>query len=317
LNVIPTDVSTQPDIALFLDQRIPLPDSVQQLVWQPYPRGQSNESGYRIWSAPTAVGTFFRLDFTGADSGASFFIDPRGKAIWMCTDPGEQDEQEAWQGVNTLLLGRVMNVALTCYGLLCLHSSVVVVNDRAIAFLGDTGAGKSTLAAALVARGFPLLADDRAVLTEQNGNFIAQPGAPRLRLWPDTLAHLQYDPEQLTRVMLHENKRYLPPEMLSSTDKQPRPAALTLGAIYILGAREKTRATCSSELLTPAAGLYQLLRFRIGASVRSRIEQTDDYARLARLAQVTPVRYLHRIDDLAAVRQLADVILNDCAAYAN
>ncbi len=58
-----------------------------------------------------------------------------------------------------------MGTALRLQGKICLHSSVIAVGEYALAIIGAKGAGKSTTAAALAKRGYPILADDIAVLT--------------------------------------------------------------------------------------------------------------------------------------------------------
>lgn len=62
--------------------------------------------------------------------------------------------------VRVYLLGTCMGALLMLRRTLPLHGSAVVIDGRAYAFLGDSGVGKSTLAAALVHRGYSLLSDD-------------------------------------------------------------------------------------------------------------------------------------------------------------
>jgi len=58
------------------------------------------------------------------------------------------------------LLGTVMAVLLQVRGNLALHGSAVCIGDKGVGFLGDKGAGKSTTASAMVAKGYKLIADD-------------------------------------------------------------------------------------------------------------------------------------------------------------
>ena len=68
------------------------------------------------------------------------------------------------QGASALLslplLGPVLAVWMHLQGDLVLHASAVSINGRVFAFIGDKGAGKSTLAAALVRFGARLVTDD-------------------------------------------------------------------------------------------------------------------------------------------------------------
>ncbi len=63
-----------------------------------------------------------------------------------------------------LLLDQVLPRLLGHLGRLVLHASAVEVDGRAIAFAGQTGRGKSTLAASLHQAGCPLLCDDALIV---------------------------------------------------------------------------------------------------------------------------------------------------------
>lgn len=89
--------------------------------------------------------------------------------------------------VRFLLTGSALSALLQQRGIVTLHASAVVINDQAVAFFGQSGAGKSTAATALVERGFPLVTDD--VLGLQLGfcgTVFVLPGYPRLGLWDAT-----------------------------------------------------------------------------------------------------------------------------------
>ena len=76
-------------------------------------------------------------------------------------------------------------------GWLALHAASVATSEGAIVILGESSTGKSTLAAALVARGWDLLADElAAVEVDATGQVLVHPTFPEIGLWPDTLSHL-------------------------------------------------------------------------------------------------------------------------------
>jgi hypothetical protein len=62
--------------------------------------------------------------------------------------------------LRTMLQGRLMAYLLRQRGCLPLHASAVAIDGQAILFLGESGAGKSTTAAAFYSRGHSVLADD-------------------------------------------------------------------------------------------------------------------------------------------------------------
>ncbi len=114
-----------------------------------------------------------------------FLIAPDGRTIECC--PLEQATRHA---LTTYLLGQVLSFSLLSFGYEPLHATAVVVDGSAVAFLGDCGDGKSTLGAALVARGFPLLTDDVLALKFDGNRFLACAGPARLKLFPSVARSL-------------------------------------------------------------------------------------------------------------------------------
>ncbi len=92
--------------------------------------------------------------------------------------------------IRLFLLGSVLGALLHQRGLLPLHGSAVRLGDGSAAvFAGCSGVGKSTLAAALRRRGYPVVADDLSVVrTRDDGVSALQPAYPELRLWADAAA---------------------------------------------------------------------------------------------------------------------------------
>lgn len=81
------------------------------------------------------------------------------------------------------LLGTVMALLLHRRGLLVLHGSAVQIEDRAVVFVGDKGAGKSTTAASLVAAGRRILTDDIVALERTpNSRLRLLPGYGQIKL---------------------------------------------------------------------------------------------------------------------------------------
>ena len=82
------------------------------------------------------------------------------------------------------LIGNVIACVLTLTGEPVLHASAVQIGDSALAFLGESGMGKSTLAALLCADGARLITDDLLRLLPDGLDFRCFAGTRQLRLRP-------------------------------------------------------------------------------------------------------------------------------------
>jgi hypothetical protein len=125
----------------------------------------------------TPAGTVFRftevVDFFVLDDGIAYQLhDPHYAHM-----------------VELHLLGFVLAYWLERSGWPSLHASSVVVDGHAIAFLSRHGGGKTSLAATMVSRGYPLLSDDLLALTPAADGFLARPGYPQMRMWPEQARH--------------------------------------------------------------------------------------------------------------------------------
>src|SRR5438045_2629057 len=76
----------------------------------------------------------------------------------------------------------VLPMAIQALGGEALHASGVVGSSGVVAFCGESGTGKSTLACALSARGYRLWADDAVAFEPGDGGLVAVPLPFQLRL---------------------------------------------------------------------------------------------------------------------------------------
>lgn len=109
------------------------------------------------------------------------------------------------------LLGSAFGAVLHQRGYLPLHGNGILYNGECIAFLGRSGIGKSTLAAAFVKRGYRLLTDDVCTIkTFPDGRAMVLPGFPHVKLMKDAAHKLGEDTSKLRRVRKEEEKYILP-----------------------------------------------------------------------------------------------------------
>lgn len=81
----------------------------------------------------------------------------------------------AWQ---RLLIAQVLPFAALLHGLEVFHASAVVKEGDAIAFLGPSRSGKTSLALELCSRGARFMADDVLAVESRDGRLLANPGSP-------------------------------------------------------------------------------------------------------------------------------------------
>src|SRR3954451_25123209 len=98
-------------------------------------------------------------------------IGPTGDEV-LCAPP--DDEPWSWQ---RFLVGRVLPWAAVLRGYEALHASAVGWAGRAVGFVGETGAGKTSLAVQLLARGMHFFTDDVLAVDRLRGSVRAHPGA--------------------------------------------------------------------------------------------------------------------------------------------
>jgi hypothetical protein len=113
---------------------------------------------------PDAVGPVEHITLRQIGPGTFAFVNPRARGtLRMGPSPVVEVEVSSDLALMQVVhLGLAM--ALPAEGAVVLHADVVEWQGRAVAFLGASGAGKSTAAARVVARGGRLVAADRAVV---------------------------------------------------------------------------------------------------------------------------------------------------------
>ena len=186
--------------------------------------------------------------FTDAEGTASYLLRFPGLAEFAITgtvvlchpqpDCGEDS-------LRHLLLDQVMPRLWAHLGHLVVHASAVQLqDDRVIAFLGKSGWGKSTLAAAMQSRGCRLLSDDSIWLRAVDGRVTLVPGYTGLRLNEDSITTLDLQQLGWASACHYSDKR-----RLALLPEQPdRP--LLLDALYVLA---EPGAACGALSISPAA----------------------------------------------------------------
>jgi hypothetical protein len=93
-----------------------------------------------------------------------------------------------WQ---RFLIAQVLPFAAVLRGLEVFHAGAVAVDGHAVAFLGPSGAGKTSIAMALCRMGATFLADDVLSVEREGERLLGHPGAPVAGIAGDEVERLQ------------------------------------------------------------------------------------------------------------------------------
>jgi hypothetical protein len=178
-------------------------------------------------------GVLFRI--TRGDGGYGFsgprygsaIVSPRASRVWG--EPGDGGMGD-WQ---RFLVAQVLPFAAVLQGLEVFHASAVAVDGRAVAFLGASGAGKTSIAIALCRLGASFLTDDVLAIERDGERLLAHPGAPLAGIASEEVERLR------SRQSLDHGT------VLSSDSREamvrvaPQRDAVPLNAIFVLDRRSE------------------------------------------------------------------------------
>lgn len=274
------------------------------------------DEGFFLWTTQDGDDTYWRLRSHDDEGTLDFVINADATQVW-----GFWSGDEWFRDAVSLLLGAVMGHVLRLRNVLCLHASVVAVQNKAIALIGNSGAGKSTTAAALARQGFSVLTDDIAALYRVDQHLWVQPGYPSLRLWSPSLQALQLPIAELPQISNRWDKRFVelqtqPNPSGGSIATQPQTHRFTahplpLSAVYVLSQRDPNLTQVSIEPLALTQALQHLLIHSYGRGILTRSQKQAEVEQFAAIAKTLPVRHVCRPDDLQQLDDLCAAIAND------
>lgn len=126
---------------------------------------------------------------------ASYYIS-NGERILIEPDPGASEDH-----IRLFLLGSSFGALLHQRGLLVIHASAIATEQGAVLFVGESGHGKSTTAAAFFRRGYRLIADDVCTLALDDQQIpVVYPSYPQVKLWEAALQKLGQASSPLRRL---------------------------------------------------------------------------------------------------------------------
>ncbi|WP_162562384.1 serine/threonine protein kinase [Salinigranum rubrum] len=221
-----------------------------------------------------------------------------GSEVVFDRAPDVDDELVRWY-----LVGSVFNHLLYQRGFLVLHASTVQVGDGAVCFLGESTAGKSTTALALLGAGYRVLADDVAAITFDGDKPLVQPGFPALKLDAATVSGLSVPLEPLPAQSPTLDRHFY---RVPGESMEPLP----ISRLYSLA----TGSRIELEPLQSGEALMMLIR---DTYTDLEIEGVDsagaNLERCGRLAQSVPVKTLRRRRCRSDLPAVVDAVLDDVA----
>jgi len=191
--------------------------------------------------APTGGGATYQAranEFLLSVPGVARFWVQDGMRITIEPDAGAGEDV-----MRLFLMGSALGALLVQRGQVILHGSAIETERGAVVFVGRSGIGKSTTAAAYQQCGHRVLTDDVCTIAWDAAaqRACVHPGLAHLKLWADSRDKLALQETAARRVRPELEKYALP--LLESYD--PRP--VLLHAVYILQTAPRNDAQAQAE----------------------------------------------------------------------
>ncbi len=212
---------------------------------------------------------------------------------------------------NHLLLDHVIPLVAGGAHRLALHASVVDIDGLAVAFLGATRHGKSTLAAALGRRGHAVLSDDCALLCRTADGFEVVPTYPGLRLFPESIDSVfGAIGDGLPPVAHYSSKQRIVPAAGDGGFSHRR---VRLGALYAIGAPGNVDSESGVRITarTSHESVLEIVGVTFCLDVGNAGMVGEGFELAAEAASLCPVRDLLFPWDLRAIDSVAAAVIDD------
>jgi hypothetical protein len=225
-----------------------------------------------------------------------FLVSASGRCVDCRPAHGSSDES-----FQVYMLCQALSFALVEQGLEPLHATAVAVGDQAIAFLGGSGYGKSTIASHFVAMGHRIITDDVLILEETGETLLAHPGPPRVKLFPEGMPSVFADAAHDVPLNPVTEKKIL---ALRPGQRCPEPVPLC--GIYALVPVDDgpVDGGIRIESLSPREAFIEL----VGATYNARVRKADRLRRqFSATDSVLKAAYVRRLIYPRSIRLLPDI----------
>jgi hypothetical protein len=203
------------------------------------------------------------------------------------------------------MLGQALSFALVKQHLEPLHATVVEIEGEAVAFLGGSAFGKSTIAASFLSAGHRLLTDDLLVLRECGGTIWAYPGPPRIKLFPDIAGRFLDGPDG---VQMNADTGKL---IIRLDEQQTCTRPLPIRAIYVLTSPPEAGRfpAVTSEALSSRESFIALVKSTFNRRLAGASRMERQFTAAARLINTVPIRRLTYPRQIGRLKDIHDIVL--------
>ena len=253
---------------------------------------------------PTPVFVRKKVGIRWEAASGAFLMNVDGVARYLVSD-GRDILVELCDGsdseIAASLTGPVLAALLQQRGVMPFHASAIETRAGAVLFMGHSGDGKSTLLAALVERGYSMLADDMTgVVLDAAGRPEALAAFPVTRLWPDAVRALGWQDRTRGRVHEAEEKYLAPVECFRATP-------LAVRAVCVLASHD--RDGIEVEPLRASAAFHRLWDLTYRRAFLGGLGQRPAHVRtVVKMAKRVPVARVVRPAHSFLLDALADRI---------
>lgn len=262
-----------------------------QLPINSLPFHQYTSPDGEVWTAFHRAKTGYLLRFPDL---ADFEVSADGHSVICYPAPDTTEETS-----RHLYFNQVLPLALSMLKKLVFHGSAVEVADAAIAFVAESGRGKSTLAASFAQNGFRFLTDDGLVIEHSTNGYQVLPSQPSIRLWSDSEEALVVNGEKTPALPFTSKSRFLAGADIAFCDR-PR----LLRRVYYLG--DGSAETLVFQPMTGTEALMELVKHSFLLDLEERFLLASHFDMVAKLAD-PPIHfrldYSRRFENLTSVRQ--------------
>ena len=211
-------------------------------------------------------------------------------------DPQAGVEREEF---SPFITGAILAILLNQRGILVLHASAVAIHGEAVAFLGDKGAGKSTLAAFLQKRGHDLITDDLVPIIFGDDKVQTAPGYPRIKLRADSIKSVGLDWDTLPNVSKFIDKRSY--QCFDGFSAKP----VNLSRIYVL----VEDSAIEISRLEPAEAFIEITRHTyLGRYLQATGQTAEHFQQCKAMISAVPIFSLKRPHDHKMLSEVASEI---------